>query len=101
MLDAHRDCYFQIFTNGQFLDRRDLRLELRKHRQRDSPLISIEGTESIVSDERRGSQVTCSIKTLAGLQTAVEHKLDRRRRFAASAQSNFDDLVNEAMGRPS
>src|SRR3954467_3859858 len=51
MLAAHPDCYFQVFTNGQFIT------EERARRMRRlgnvTPLISVEGNE-IISDERRG-----------------------------------------------
>src|SRR5260370_896669 len=51
MLAEHPDCYFQIFTNGQFIT------EERAKRLRQlgnvTPLISVEGNE-IVSDERHG-----------------------------------------------
>src|SRR5438128_6107489 len=51
MLAAHRDCYFQVFTNGHFITDEVAR-ELRRFGNV-TPLISVEGTE-IISDERRG-----------------------------------------------
>src|SRR2546426_9885497 len=51
LLAAHPDCYFQLFTNGQFIT------EKVANRLRElgnaTPLISIEGRE-ITSDQRRG-----------------------------------------------
>src|SRR5438105_8136558 len=52
VLAAHRDCYFQIFTNGQLITTPIARALRRLGNA--TPLISIEGSE-IVSDERRGS----------------------------------------------
>ena len=53
LLAAHPDCYFQVFTNGQFIT------EKSPSACRDignaTPLISIEGRE-IISDERRGKK---------------------------------------------
>src|SRR5688572_4493461 len=51
ILAAHPDAYFQVFTNGQFIDD-DAAKRLRRLGNV-TPLISIEGTE-IVSDIRRG-----------------------------------------------
>src|SRR4249919_1920255 len=51
ILAEHRDCYFQIFTNGQLITD-EIARELRRLGN-STPLISIEGTET-VSDERRG-----------------------------------------------
>src|SRR5581483_2951603 len=48
---AHRDCYFQVFTNGQLITDEVARQLARLGNV--TPLISIEGSE-IVSDERRG-----------------------------------------------
>ena len=51
MLAAHPDCYFQVFTNGQFITEK-VAAELRRIGNV-TPLISIEGRE-IVSDGRVG-----------------------------------------------
>src|SRR5437899_3476282 len=51
VLAAHPDCYFQIFTNGQFITD-EVAAQLRRVGNA-TPLISLEGRE-IVSDERRG-----------------------------------------------
>jgi MoaA/NifB/PqqE/SkfB family radical SAM enzyme len=58
-----------------------------------SPLISVEGSE-IVSDERRGGKRVLA-KTVAGIETAVRHRLITG--VASSVcRSNFDDLVRES-----
>ncbi|MEM1063523.1 MAG: radical SAM protein, partial [Planctomycetota bacterium] len=62
ILEQNRDCYFQIFTNGQFItDKVAARL---REVGNATPLISVEGTE-IISDERRGRRGVLS-KTLKG-----------------------------------
>src|SRR5260370_41847602 len=50
---AHPDCYFQIFTNGQFITEKIAR-ELRRLGNA-TPLISIQSREK-VSDERGGKK---------------------------------------------
>ncbi len=67
----HPDCYFQVFTNGQFITD-DVAKRLRKLGNV-TPLISIEGSE-IVSDERRGRLGVLN-KTLAGLEACMKNKL--------------------------
>jgi MoaA/NifB/PqqE/SkfB family radical SAM enzyme len=91
ILGAHPDCYFQIFTNGHYLDDATAR-ELRRVGNA-SPLISIEGSEA-VSDVRRGRKGVLS-RTMEGLRAAVRHRLITG--VASSVcQSNFDDLVRES-----
>ena len=91
MLEAHPDCYFQIFTNGHFIDDA-MAAELRRVGNA-TPLISVEGTE-VVSDERRGREGVLS-KTRAGIDACVRNRLITG--VATSVcQTNFDDLVNEA-----
>jgi MoaA/NifB/PqqE/SkfB family radical SAM enzyme len=91
MLAAHPDCYFQIFTNGQFITP-DVAKELRRLGNA-TPLISIEGLEE-ASDERRGRKEVFN-KTLAGLQSCVKEKL-----FTGVAtsvcQNNIQDLLSES-----
>lgn len=91
LLAAHPDCYFQIFTNGQFIsDKAASRLRALGNA---TPLISIEGREA-VSDQRRGKKGVLN-KTLRGLETALQHKLLTG--VATSVcQSNIDDLLQEA-----
>lgn len=71
ILAAHPDCYFQIFTNGQFITD-EVAKKLRKLGNA-TVLISIEGSE-IVSDTRRG-QLNVLNKTMEGLNNAVKNKL--------------------------
>ena len=54
MLEPHPDCYFQVFTNGQFITDEIAKRSCGRLGNV-TPLISVEGTE-IVSDERRGRQ---------------------------------------------
>jgi MoaA/NifB/PqqE/SkfB family radical SAM enzyme len=90
MLAAHPDCYFQIFTNGQFIT------EERAKRMRQlgnvTPLISIEGNE-IVSDERRGRAGVYS-KTMQGIQNCLKHKVFTGV-CTSLCQTNIDDLLTE------
>lgn len=91
LLRAHPDCYFQIFTNGHYLT--DARAEELRRAGNATPLVSIEGNE-IVSDVRRGRQGVWE-RTLAGLRTALRHRLITG--VATSVcQSNFEDLVRES-----
>ena len=91
ILGRHRDCYFQIFTNGQLITD-DVARELRRLRNA-TPLISIEGTAA-VSDTRRGRRDVLN-RTLAGLEACVRNKLIVG--VATSVcRSNVEELVNEA-----
>src|SRR5437870_10306120 len=67
LLAAHSDCYFQIFTNGQFITEK-VAARLRELGNA-TPLISIEGRE-IVSDERRGKRDVFN-KTMRGLENSI------------------------------
>ncbi|MEW6307078.1 MAG: radical SAM/SPASM domain-containing protein [Verrucomicrobiota bacterium] len=90
VLAQHPDCYFQIFTNGQFITD-DVARRMRRMGNV-TPLVSIEGTE-IVSDERRGKKDVLS-KTMQGLQNCLKHKLLTG--VATSlCQTNFKDLLRE------
>jgi MoaA/NifB/PqqE/SkfB family radical SAM enzyme len=90
ILEAHPDCYFQIFTNGQMITDK-VASELRRVGNA-TPLISIEGSE-IVSDERRG-RLNVLNRTLAGLENCRKHRLITG--VATSVcQTNFE-LVSEA-----
>src|SRR5687767_11457546 len=90
ILGEHRDCYFQIFTNGQLITD-EIARELRRLGNA-TPLVSIEGTE-VVSDERRGRLHVLS-RTLDGLDNCIRNRLIVG--VATSVcQTNIDDLVNE------
>src|SRR5437762_4077432 len=71
LLEPHPDCYFQIFTNGQFIT--DEKAKRLRRMGNVTPLISVEGTE-IVSDERRGRGNVLS-KTMAGLHVCLRNKV--------------------------
>jgi MoaA/NifB/PqqE/SkfB family radical SAM enzyme len=90
LLEPHPDCYFQIFTNGQFITD-DVARRLRSLGNV-TPLISVEGTE-LVSDERRGRPNVFS-KTMQGLQACLRNKV-LTGVCTSLARTNFDDLLNE------
>jgi MoaA/NifB/PqqE/SkfB family radical SAM enzyme len=87
---SHPDCYFQVFTNGQLITD-DVARELRRLGNV-TPLISLEGTET-VSDLRRGRSEVFN-KSLAGIENCRRHRLIIG--VATSVcQSNIEDLVTE------
>ena len=90
ILAAHPDCYFQVFTNGQFITDEVAR-ELRRLGNV-TPLVSIEGSE-IISDERRGRPDVYS-RSMAGLQNALKHKV-LTGVCTSLCQTNIDDLLTE------
>lgn len=90
ILEGHPDCYFQIFTNGQFITD-DVAKRLRRLGNV-TPLISVEGSE-IVSDERRGRKDVYN-KTMAGLENCLKNKLITGV-CTSVCRSNIDDLVQE------
>ncbi|MEM9702584.1 MAG: radical SAM protein, partial [Planctomycetota bacterium] len=91
ILEQNRDCYFQIFTNGQFItDKVAARL---REVGNATPLISVEGTE-IISDERRGRRGVLS-KTLKGIENAVANRLITGV-CTSVCRTNIDDLVTDA-----
>ena len=91
ILASHPDCYFQVFTNGQFITEK-VAARLRELGNV-TPLISIEGRE-VVSDERRGKKDVLN-KTLRGLDNALSAKILTG--VATSVcQSNIDDLLTES-----
>src|SRR5215204_1186653 len=90
LLAAHPDCYFQVFTNGQFITEK-VALALRRLGNV-TPLISIEGRE-IVSDQRRGKKDVFS-KTLRGLENCLQNRILTG--VATSVcQTNIDELLTE------
>jgi MoaA/NifB/PqqE/SkfB family radical SAM enzyme len=91
MLAKHPDCYFQIFTNGQFITEK-VAAEMRRLGNV-TPLISIEGLKA-VSDERRGKKDVYE-KTLRGLQNCIDARLLTG--VASSiCQSNIEELVQQS-----
>jgi len=90
ILEANRDCYFQIFTNGQFItDEKAKRLRALGNV---TPLISVEGNE-IVSDERRGRGDVFN-KTMEGVQNCLNNKL-LTGVCTSLCRTNIDDLLTE------
>jgi len=90
ILASHPDCYFQIFTNGQFIT------EEKAKRLRElgnaTPLISVEGNE-IISDERRGRGGVYG-KTMEGVHNCLKHKVFTGV-CTSLCQTNIDDLLTE------
>ncbi len=90
LLAAHPDCYFQVFTNGQFITEK----VAKKLRELGNvtPLISIEGRE-VVSDERRGNKHVYE-RTLRGLKACLKERVLTG--VATSVcQTNINDLCTE------
>lgn len=90
LIALHPDCYFQVFTNGQFITEK-IAARLRELGNV-TPLISIEGRE-IVSDERRGKKEVFQ-RTLRGLENCLKERILTG--VATSVcQTNIDDLCSE------
>ena len=90
ILASHRDCYFQVFTNGHFITD-EVAQELRRLGNV-TPLISVEGSE-IVSDERRGRPNVLT-KTMQGIQNCLNNKIFTGV-CTSVCKTNIDDLVTE------
>ena len=90
ILERHPDCYFQIFTNGQFITD-DIAKKLRKLGNA-TPLISVEGNE-IISNQRRGRNDVYE-KTMSGIQNCLDNKL-LTGVCTSLCKSNIDDLLTE------
>ncbi len=91
ILAAHPDCYFQIFTNGQFIT--DKVAKRLRELGNATPLISIEGRE-ITSDERRGNKDVLN-RTLRGLDACLKEGILTG--VATSVcQTNIDELLTES-----
>jgi MoaA/NifB/PqqE/SkfB family radical SAM enzyme len=91
MLEQHPDCYFQVFTNGQFITEEKAKWMRRLGNV--TPLISVEGNE-IVSDQRRGRADVWS-KTMEGIHNCLKNKVFTGV-CTSLCQTNIDDLLNEA-----
>lgn len=90
VLAKHRDCYFQVFSNGTLLTD-EVAAEMRRLGNI-SPLISIEGLEQ-VSDERRGGKNVYA-RALDGVAACKRNRLLTG--VATSVcRSNFDELVSD------
>ncbi len=90
LLEAHPDCYFQIFTNGHFIT--DEKAKKLRQLGNVTPLISVEGSE-IISDVRRGRKDVLS-KSLQGIQNCLDNKV-MTGVCTSLCQSNIDDLLTE------
>lgn len=90
MLEAHPDCYFQIFTNGHPITD-EVAARLRRLGNA-TPLISVEG-DTVESDRRRGRDGVLD-KTLAGIEACVKNRLLTGVATSVCA-SNFEQLVRE------
>jgi MoaA/NifB/PqqE/SkfB family radical SAM enzyme len=91
LLAQHPECYFQIFTNGQFItDKVAARL---RELGNATPLISIEGRE-VTSDQRRGKTDVFN-RTLRGLDSSIRAGLLTG--VATSVcQTNIQELLTES-----
>src|SRR3989441_4197990 len=88
LFQAHPSCYFQVFTNGQFITEK-VAAQLRRIGNV-TPLISIEGRE-VVSNERRGKKDVFN-KTMRGLEHCLRARLLTG--VATSVcQTNIDELL--------
>lgn len=90
MLAEHPGCYFQVFTNGQFIT--DERARRMRQLGNVTPLISVEGNE-VVSDQRRGRANVFS-KTMEGVRNCLKHKVFTGV-CTSLCQTNMDDLLTE------
>lgn len=94
VIARHRDCYFQIFTNGTLLTEETV----RRFRELGNvtPLISVEGLER-VSDERRGGTDVFK-RAMAGLDLCRRYRLITG--VATSVcKSNVAELATEKFAR--
>src|SRR5438105_8187569 len=90
LMEPHPDCYFQIFTNGQFIT--DEKAKRLRRLGNVTPLISVEGTE-IVSDDRRGRSGVLG-KTMQGIENCLKNKVFTGV-CTSLARTNIDDLLTE------
>jgi MoaA/NifB/PqqE/SkfB family radical SAM enzyme len=87
---SHKDCYFQLFTNGTLLNDK-VAAELRSCANV-TPLISFEGNEQ-VADIRRGSN-RVYLRTMNAIETSVRHKLITGVAISV-CKSNIDMALSE------
>lgn len=89
IFEKHKDCYFQLFTNGIGLNE-DIASRIKKVGNV-TPLISIEGLEK-ESDNRRNDNDVFR-RTLAGLENCVKEGIITGA-AASICKSNFNELVS-------
>ena len=88
LFEKHKDCYFQLFTNGTGLT---LEIVARLKKSGNvTPMISIEGLEE-ESDKRRGRNEVFR-RTMEGVENCVKQGL-LTGAAASICRSNFDELV--------
>lgn len=92
VLEAHRDVYFQVFTNGHFITDKVAK-QLRKFGNV-TPLISVEGSEIVSDERRRGAQGNVFSNTMQGIQNCLNNKL-LTGVCTSLCQSNYKDLLSE------
>ncbi|MBN2584130.1 MAG: radical SAM protein [Planctomycetes bacterium] len=91
IFERHRNCYFQLFTNGTLITA-DVARRLRRAGNV-TPLVSVEGDEA-VSDERRGGSDVYE-RTMAGLRHCLDYRLITG--VATSVcKSNFAELASDS-----
>src|SRR5690606_2176415 len=84
----HPDCYFQVFTNGQFIT--DEKAKRLRELGNVTPLISVEGNE-IISNERRGRSDVLN-RTMEGIQNCLNNKVFTGV-CTSLCRTNIDDLL--------
>jgi MoaA/NifB/PqqE/SkfB family radical SAM enzyme len=94
VLGRHRDCFFQVFTNGTLL--RDGHARTMRRLGNVTPLVSVEGLAQ-VSDERRGGRRVFD-RTLRGIEACVRHGVPVGVASSICA-TNHADLVSDAFVR--
>ncbi len=91
ILEAHPDCYFQVFTNGQLIT--DEKAKRLRKLGNVTPLISVEGNQ-VISDVRRGRPDVLN-RTLEGLHNCLNNRVFTGV-CTSLCRSNIDDLLTEA-----
>lgn len=90
IIEQHPDCYFQIFTNGQFITKEKAERLVKLGNV--TPLISVEGNE-IISDQRRGRSDVYN-KTLKGIHNCLDAGV-MTGVCTSLAKTNIDHLLTE------
>ena len=91
IFESNPDCYFQVFTNGQFIT--DEKAKRLRKLGNVTPLISVEGNE-IISDQRRGRDGVYS-KTMEGIQNCLNNRV-MTGVCTSVCKTNIDDLATDA-----
>jgi MoaA/NifB/PqqE/SkfB family radical SAM enzyme len=91
IFESNPDCYFQVFTNGQFIT--DEKAKRLRKLGNVTPLISVEGNE-IISDQRRGRTGVYS-KTMEGIRNCLNNRV-MTGVCTSVCKTNIDDLATDA-----